>query len=461
MSVLDVKDKRVVVVGLGASGVAACRLLVSRGARVVATDSKGPDVVSNEVLGLEAQGVALVLGGHEDARLTEADLVVLSPGVPAFPALVVAERAGVPIWGEVELAAQALVKPAPLIAIGGTNGKSTTTSLVGELLEASGKKVFVGGNLGEPLAAHANEEFDVIVLEVSSFQMERVRTFHPSVSALLNVSPDHLDRYPSQAAYAQAKGNAFVRQTADDLAVVPFGDDVCRAQARRGNARIVTFGDDGARGAGRGIEPTSSAPDVVVTRDAIVDGGAIYPRANVALQGGHNALNVAAALATLRPFGIDPPVIREVLARFRGLEHRMAFVRERGGVRFYDDSKGTNVGASVTAVRGVAEEKVVLIAGGRDKGGSYGPLVDALRERGRAAVLIGEAKERIREAIGAVVPVRLAASLDEAVAVSVELSRPGDAVLLSPACSSFDMFENYKDRGEAFVRAVLALPGAS
>jgi len=442
--VLDVKDKRVVVVGLGTSGVAACRLLVSRGARVVGTDAK--TTVSEDARRLEGEGVTLVLGGHEGARLSEADLVVVSPGVPRLPELDAAEAKGVRIWGEVELAVQALAHPAPVVAVGGTNGKSTTTSLVGELFAAAGKKVFVGGNLGEPLAAHADEAFDVVVLEVSSFQMERVESFRPKVGVLLNVTPDHLDRYPSEAAYADAKGNAFARQTEDDFAVVPHGDEVCLRQAARGKGRLVTFGTSG---------------DVRVTADAVVDGDERYDRKAIALQGGHNALNVAAALAAVRPFGVAPDVVRRVLASFRGLAHRMAFVRERGGVRFYDDSKGTNVGASVTAIRGVAEERVVLVAGGRDKGGSYGPLVDALRERGRAAVLIGEAKHLIRDAIGSVVPVRLAESMEEAVAVAAELAHAGDAVLLSPACSSFDMFQDYKARGDAFVRAVLALPEVS
>jgi UDP-N-acetylmuramoylalanine--D-glutamate ligase len=443
VTVIDLQDKRVVVVGLGGSGIAACRLLVSRGARVTATDAKSSDAISNEASALAASGVTLALGGHAEARLEDADLIVMSPGVPSFAELEAAERKGVRTWGEVELAVQALAKPAPVIAIGGTNGKSTTTSLVGALLEAAGKKVFVGGNLGEPLANHADEAFDVVVLEVSSYQMERVEAFRPKVSALLNVSPDHLDRYPSEAAYAAAKGNAFVRQGADDFAVVPAGDPVCLEQARRGAARLVTFGEGG---------------DVDVRADAIVDGNVTYERSRISLQGGHNALNVAAALAAVRPYAIDPAVIAEVLATFHGLPHRMVFVRERAGVRFYDDSKGTNVGAAVTAVRGVTEKKVVLVAGGRDKGGSYGPLVDALRERGRAAVLIGEARDLIRDAIGDAIPVTLATSMDEAVAVAADLARPGDAVLLSPACSSFDMFLNYKERGDAFVRAVLGLP---
>jgi UDP-N-acetylmuramoylalanine--D-glutamate ligase len=444
---LALAGQRVVVVGLGTSGVAACRLALARGATVVGTDAKTE--ASPGARALAAEGVRLVLGGHEAPAIAkeieDADLVVVSPGVPAFPELQRAEAKGVRIWGEVELAVQALRHPAPVVAVGGTNGKSTTTSLVGELLARrfGHERVFVGGNLGEPLASHVDEEFSAIVLEVSSFQMERVEAFRPKVALLLNVSPDHLDRYPSEAAYAEAKGNAFVRQTADDVAVVPAGDPVCLAQARRGKAKIVTFGPGG---------------DVDVRADSIAAGEAVYPRAKIALQGGHNALNVAAALAAVRPFGIEPAAIADVLRTFHGLPHRMVFVRERGGVRFYDDSKGTNVGASVTAVRGVSEDKVVLLAGGRDKGGSYGPLVEALKERGRAAVLLGEAKDLIASAIGGALPTKTAATMDEAVAIAAELAAPGDAVLLSPACSSFDMFEDYKDRGDAFVRAVMALP---
>ena len=454
---LSLAEKRVVVVGLGLSGIAACRLLLARGAKVVATDSKAREAVSDEVRALEQAGVTLVLGGHEAARMAEADLIVVSPGVPRFSDLERAERGGVPIWGEVELAvravnesAEAAGRKAPrLIAIGGTNGKSTVTSLVGALLERSGLRTFVGGNLGEPLAAHADEAFDALVLEVSSFQMERVDSFHPEVSVLLNVTPDHLDRYESEAAYANAKGNAFLRQTGDDVAIVPMGDDVCIAQARRGSGRIVTFGPGG---------------DLDVRADAIVDRRKkdTYTRARIGLQGGHNALNVAAAIAAVELFDLDDLLVEEVLEGFRGLPHRMVLVRTRAGVRWYDDSKGTNVGATVTAVRGVVEERVVLIAGGRDKGGSYGPLVEALREKGRAVVLIGEAALLIRDAIGEVVPVLVATSMSEAVSIASSLAVAGDAVLLSPACSSFDMFRDYKERGDVFVSAVLALAdGAS
>jgi UDP-N-acetylmuramoylalanine--D-glutamate ligase len=442
--VSELSGKKVVVVGLGASGVAAARLCLRRGARVVANDSKPVNALSAEARSLEALGAQLVAGGHADARLSEADLIVVSPGVPPLPELAAAERRGVKIWGEVELAVRSMVHAAPVVAVGGTNGKSTTTSLVGALLEAHGLRTFVGGNLGEPLADHADERFDAVVLEVSSFQLERVDRFRPHVSVLLNVTDDHLDRYATFGDYAKAKGNAFARQLVEDWAVVPEGDAVCREQAARGRARVATFGPGGS---------------FDVTRDAVVDRQANerFARSAVALTGGHNALNVAAAIACARPFGVEGATIRRVLGEFRGLPHRTALVAEIRGVRFYDDSKGTNVGATVSAIEGLTEDRAVLVAGGRDKGGSYQPLTDALLRRGRAAVLIGEAADAIARAIGDQLPVRRAGSMGEAVRVAASLAMPGDAVLLSPACSSFDMFRDYKHRGDEFVLAVREL----
>jgi UDP-N-acetylmuramoylalanine--D-glutamate ligase len=444
VSEVVLSNLRVVVVGLGASGVAAARLCLRRGARVVATDSKPASAWPEAARALGTAGAELVAGDHAPADLPGADLVIVSPGVPPLPEIAAAEARGVPIWGEVELAVRAMLHPAPVVAVGGTNGKSTTTSLVGEFLAAAGRRTFVGGNLGEPLADHADEAFDAVVLEVSSFQMERVDRFQPRVSALLNVTDDHLDRYPSFDAYARAKGNAFARQTPDDVAVVPAGDDLCLREARRGQGRVVTFGPGGA---------FDVTPDAVVDRDR----DERFERAAFALSGGHNALNVAAALACVRSFGVAPDVLRSVLRDFRGLPHRTALVREVDGVDYYDDSKGTNVGATVTALEGLAPRRVVLIAGGRDKGGSYEPLARALARRGRGAVLIGEAADAIARALDGVVVVRRAASMAEAVRLSSEIARPGDAVLLSPACSSFDMFRDYKHRGDEFVRAVVAL----
>lgn len=440
----ELSGKRVVVVGLGASGLAAARLCLRRGARVVANDGKPLQGLSSEAWALEGLGATLVAGGHAAARMDEADLVVVSPGVPPLPEVEAAEAKGVPIWGEVELAVRSMTHPAPVVAIGGTNGKSTTTSLAGAFLEAHGMRTFTGGNLGEPLADHADEAFDVVVLEVSSFQMERVDAFHPHVAALLNVTDDHLDRYPSFAHYARAKGNAFRRQTEEDWAVVPEGDATCLAQATRGDGRLVTFGPGGA---------------VDVTPEAVVDWRTDerFARAEMALTGGHNALNVAAAIACVRPFGVPGDAIRRVLRDFRGLPHRTALVAEVRGVRFYDDSKGTNVGAAVTALEGLLEPKAVLIAGGRDKGGSYAALATAIDRKGRAVVVLGEAADAIAHAVGDRVPVVHAATMDEAVRTGASLALQGDAVLLSPACSSFDMFRDYKHRGDEFVRAVQAL----
>jgi UDP-N-acetylmuramoylalanine--D-glutamate ligase len=444
--VIDVSGKSVVVVGLGASGVAAARLLLSRGARVIATDQKERTALTADALALQASGVELALGGHVDAGLDRADLVVVSPGVPEFPALALASARGVPVIGEVELAVRALAAPSPIVAIGGTNGKSTTTSLVGAILAGPGRRVFVGGNLGEPLSAHVDECWDTVVLEVSSFQMERAPTFRPHVAVLLNITDDHLDRYPSFGAYAAAKGNAFAQQTSDDVAIIPVGDAVCERQARRGGARVATFGPGG---------------DLDVTKDALVDrrSGASWGRGSLRLAGEHNVMNAAAAVLAAVELGVTVDTIREALSKFEGLPHRMSFVRELAGVRYYDDSKGTNVGAAVTALRGLAEPCAVLIAGGRDKGGTYAPLVDALRERGRGVVVIGEAAAAIRRAIGDALPVYAAATMDEAVVRAAALARAGDAVLLSPACSSYDMYKDYKHRGDEFVRAVRELSG--
>jgi UDP-N-acetylmuramoylalanine--D-glutamate ligase len=436
--------KRVVVVGLGASGVAAARLCLRRGASVVANDGKPRDALTDQARQLEALGARLVTGSHDHAGLGEADIIVVSPGVPPLAQIEGAEARGAKVWSEIELAARAMTAPAPIVAIGGTNGKSTTTSLVGALLQAHGLRTFLGGNLGEPFADHVDEPFDAVVLEVSSFQMERVDHFHPHVCALLNVTDDHLDRYDSFEEYAQAKGNAFRRQTDRDWAIVPFDDTTCLAQARRGHGRVVTFGP---------------RADLDVSADEVVDRrtGDRFARPEMTLVGHHNALNVAAAIACVRPFQVQPSTIREVLHTTKGLPHRTALVAEVQGVRFYDDSKGTNVGASVTAIEGLPEARVVLIAGGRDKMGSYGPLVDALARKGRGVVVIGEAADAIARALGNRLPVRHASNMADAVRAGAAMALPGDAVLLSPACASFDMFRDYKHRGDEFVSAVTAL----
>jgi len=436
---MDLSGKRVVVVGLGESGVAAARLCLARGASVVGTDRAPVDQLSPAVRELSIEVVA---GGHAGVAFGKADLVVVSPGVPALPELEQAALAGVEVIGELELACRFVT--APLVVIGGTNGKSTTTTLVGDLLRAGGRHVFVGGNLGTPAAEAVVRPFDAVVLEVSSFQLERAPTLHPKVSVLLNITEDHLDRYPSFVAYAEAKGNAFPNQVPGDVAIIPFGDAPTEEQARRGRGDLVMFGRAG---------------DYLVDDGAVVEAesGECFDLRSSRLHGRHNHDNAAAAIAAARALGIGVEAIRDGLAEFQPLPHRMALVRELGGVRFYDDSKGTNVGAAVTALSGLTEEKGVLIAGGRDKHGSYAPLVDALRERGRAVVLLGEAAPRLFDAIGGALPVEHAASIEEAVTRAFALSHPGDAVLLSPACSSFDMFRSYAERGDRFAAAVNGL----
>jgi UDP-N-acetylmuramoylalanine--D-glutamate ligase len=369
-------------------------------------------------------------------------LIVVSPGVPPLAQLQQAERAGVPVIGELELGSR--FATAPIIAVGGTNGKSTVTTLLAQMFAEAKPRVFSGGNLGTPLTQAVVEPWDVMVVEVSSFQLERAPTFHPRVALLLNVTDDHLDRYDDFAAYARAKGNVFLQQSSEDFAVVPAGDLVCEQQARRGAGRIVTFGAEG---------------------DYAYQGRCVIERATgnqfsfeaSRLFGLHNAMNVAACVAAARALGLTQQNIEAALRAYAPLAHRMAYVTEIAGVRFYDDSKGTNVGASVAALNGLQEPKGVLIAGGRDKLGDYAPLACALANKGRAVIVIGEAAERIAQATSPVLPTLTAETLENAVMLAFEQAKPGDAVLLSPACSSFDMFKSYSERGEKFVAAVRQL----
>lgn len=436
---LDVQGKTVVVVGLGASGQSAVEFLLRRGARVIGTDSAPVDKVPEASRKLECE---LVLGGHDGVDFRAADLIVVSPGVPAFSELSLAEKAGVTVIGETELASRGI--EAPILAVGGTNGKSTATVLLGHLLEGADLRVFVGGNLGEPACEAPDQDVDAVVLEVSSFQMERVPTFRPRVALLLNVSEDHLDRYDDFDGYVRAKGNCFANQQESDYAIYLTDCSRCREQAARGKAAQISFGKDG--------DYFLSGTEVIERKS-----GERFDLKSADLHGLHNRMNAAAAIAAARVFGIESEAIVEGLRRFRALPHRMALSGRHQGVSFYDDSKATNVGAAVTALRGLIEEKGVLLAGGRDKMGSYEALVEALKEKGRGAVLLGEAADRIEAAIGDVVPVQRAKTMQGAVLRAFGMARPGDAVLLSPACASLDMFKNYADRGDRFTEAVAAL----
>jgi len=411
---------------------------------VVAADVLPLERLGADAQALTAQGIRVVAGTDQPDELRRADLVVVSPGVALNPALQAAEQRGTEIISELELGSR--FTQAPIVLVGGTNGKSTVTALVGDMLTAAGRKTFVGGNFGTPLCEAVDGPWDVLVVEISSFQAERVPSLHARAHALLNITDDHLDRYPSIDAYANAKGNPFVRMTEHDIAVIAAGDRRCAAQAARGKAHVVTFSADPV------------AADISLSGSEIVDRvhGGRFAVGTMHLAGHHNIANACAAIGCAAALGAGQAPIAQALAAFRGLPHRMVLVAEHQGIRYFDDSKGTNVGASVAALRGVREGRAVLIAGGRDKLGAYEPLVAALRERGRALVVLGEAAERIAAAAHGALPIERVGSMREAVAAARRLAEPGDAVLLSPACSSYDMFRNYKERGEAFVAAVQA-----
>ena len=450
---MELAHRRMAVVGLGKSGVSAARLCLARGASVTGFDEAPRERLAPQALALEGLGATLVHGPLAVDALAGAEIVVISPGVPEREAVTRAEQQGTAVISELELASRFL--DAPIALVGGTNGKSTVTALVGAMLGGAMSRVFVGGNFGTPLSEAVGESWDAVVVEISSFQAERVPTLRARAAGLLNVTDDHLDRYSSFQAYADAKGNPFTQQHPEDVAVIPADDPICAAQAARGVARRVHFSAEPDRG------------DVAPSGEHILDrtNGARYPLAALRVRGRHNLANACAAVAIATAMGADPASVARALAEFEGLAHRTVVVRDIGGVRFYDDSKGTNVGATVAALLGLEERRAVLIAGGRDKLGGYGPLVEALRERGRGLVVVGEAAERIAEAAGDAVPVRHARDMAEAVELARALAEPGDAVLLSPACSSFDMFRDYKERGDVFAAAVRALeergPGAN
>ena len=445
---LELRDKRVLVVGLGRSGIAAARLCASRGARVTVTDRRPAGDLGPAQAELPPE-IARELGGHRRETFLGADLVVLSPGVPEIPELAAARAAGVTITGELELASR--VVSSTLVAITGTNGKSTTTTLVGEMLKATGRPTFVGGNLGEPLAeavdTPAAAPGGYCVVEVSSFQLETTETFHPHVAVLLNITADHLDRYDGMEGYAAAKARIFAQQTADDFAVVNL-DDPLAVRASDGFAsRRAGFSVGRVPPEGGGVDGDALVVQIPGA------GPERYPGQLPSLTGRHNQANALAALLASRLAGATEAQVRAALTAFRSLAHRMELVADAGGVAYYDDSKGTNVGAVVAALDGFPR-RVVLIGGGRDKGGDYAPLADALRRVGRAAVLIGEAADKMQAAFTGVLPVERAATMDEAVAAARRLAQPGDAVVLSPACSSFDMFRDYAHRAEVFRAAV-------
>jgi UDP-N-acetylmuramoylalanine--D-glutamate ligase len=444
---MELRDKKVLVVGLARTGSECARFLVKHGAKVWVSDRRMETDLKAEIDALRDLPVGYFLGGEERGWLGGMDLVVPSPGVPAENSLLrEASHRGIKIRSEIDLAYRFLSMP--LIAITGTNGKSTTTTLAGEMLKAQGMKVFIGGNIGPPLIGFAGGNWEWGVVEISSFQLEWIEEFRPRVGVLLNLSEDHLDRYPNFAAYCGAKARIFENQTAQDIAVLNRDDPLVWALRQESRARIISFGFAEVN---QGVFVGS---EEIIWRDGSREER--FPLRRVKIQGVHNVENIMAAIAVAKAVGVAAPAIQRSLEAFAGLEHRLEFVREKNGVRYYNDSKGTNVGAVVKSLASFAAP-IILIAGGVDKGGDYGVLRERIEKRVKRLVLFGAAKQTIARALGALTETVVVESLEAAVRDAHEHAQPGDVVLLSPACSSFDMFRDYAERGRIFKSLVQAL----
>lgn len=443
--------KRALVVGLALTGASSAKFLKRCGASVTATDSK-PISELSEAKGLAQMGVEVKAGGHCSVEPSSFDIVIVSPGVPFdIPLLKEARQGGVEVISDIELAFRFI--DAPVVAVAGTNGKTTTTALLGKVLEDAGKKVFVGGNIGTPAVEYieGDSRADLCVLEISSFHLETTDTFNPHIGILLNITEDHLDRYRDFDHYAETKFRLFENQRENDYAIVNMNDRVIAERAKKGfgKGKLVPFTVSGGLNEGLFLEGDSIAFINGTKKE-------LYPTKGFRLKGLHNIENIMSVIAASRLSGVDREVILKTLSEFKGLSHRMEPVRELDGVQYIDDSKGTNIGALEMALRGL-NAPVILIAGGRDKGGDYSALSGLIKEKVRLMVLLGEARFKIKEALGGLTETVLVDSLEEAVRLSRKKASKGDVVLLCPACSSFDMFKGYKERGERFKSFVEAL----
>lgn len=452
---MDFKGKKVLVVGLGRSGIAAAEKLNTLGAHVTGSDCQVNPAFKGKLKRLAEKGIQMELGEQDGSMLKGSDLVIVSPGVPSdIPLIAEAKKKGIPIWSEVELAYQ--LTEAPIIAITGTNGKTTTTALIGEIFKQAGLPVIVAGNIGFPLirAIDQAEGDTVLVAEISSFQLENIEGFSPRVAVLLNISEDHLDRHGSLENYQRAKGRLFSNQDAHDFAVINMDDEHSWALATSVRSQLVPYSrkrevEMGVYEEGGEIWGNIKGEKVFVASTQ-----------DIRMRGTHNLENALAASAVALIWQISPEVIREVLLTFPGLEHRLEYVGSVDGVQFYNDSKATNPDATLRALQAF-DKPVILLAGGRNKGLDM-TAISGARDRLKAAVLFGESASEIDEALrtsGAEnkLSVERATTLEEAVEKAHRCARSGEVVLLSPACASFDMFENFEERGKIFKEAVRRL----
>jgi UDP-N-acetylmuramoylalanine--D-glutamate ligase len=447
---MDLANKRVLVVGLGKSGVASALFLKAHGARVTVSDTKSGDELRNEIPVLLDHGITVETGGHGERTFRGQDLIVVSPGVPVdAPPLVQARALGESVIGEIELAA--LFLPGPIIAITGSNGKTTTTTLTGEIMTAAGFSALVGGNIGTPaisLADHAQPE-TVIVLEVSSFQLETVQSFRPKVAVVLNVTPDHLDRHRTFEIYVDAKARVFENQQGSDFAVLNADDATCVAMAARTRAQVYWFSRLKEVQLGAWVREGN-----ILFRDATGQ-KEIMQVAEIPLKGAHNLENVLAAVCAGALMGCAPEKIRQAVRDFKAVEHRLEYVATIRGVDYYNDSKATNVDATIKALESFPAN-IHLILGGKDKGSDYAVLNDLLRQRVKRVYTIGAAAAKIESQIKGVEVVH-AETLENAIRKANAVAQAGDVVLLAPACASFDQFKSYEHRGKMFKEVVRGL----
>jgi UDP-N-acetylmuramoylalanine--D-glutamate ligase len=444
---IDLAGKQVLAVGLARTGIATALFCAERGARVTATESRPESDLPETAAKLRAAGVTLELGGHRAETFVKQDLIVASPGVPpTLPPLAAARAIGVPVWSEIELAWRFL--RGRLICITGSNGKTTTTSLIGHILETAGLPVQVAGNIGTPLISRVDLSSDsgFTVVEASSFQLELIAGFRPDIAVLLNVTPDHLDRHGSIEAYAKAKARMFENQTPEDAAVLN-ADDAVAPQYVPGAPRVFWFSRLKRVASGCYLRD-----DEIVFRCDGVE-SVLLDRGSIGLRGNHNIENVLAAASAARLAGVEPAAIAEGVRTFAGVEHRIEYVATISGVEYFNDSKATNVDATLKALDAFPGNLLVIL-GGKDKGSDYRILRQALRGRTRVALLIGSAAEKIEAELAGVVPIERAETLARAVEKASKCAQPGDTVLLAPACASLDQFENYEHRGRVFKQLV-------
>lgn len=470
---MELTNKKVVVVGLGATGVSTALFAKNQGAKVTVTDTAPERDLRQAVETMRNHQIRMELGEHIPGTFTDANLVVISPGVAhTIEPLELARRSGAAVVGEVELASRFIREP--VVAVTGTNGKTTTTRLVGEMLERSGKKVFVGGNIGCPLIDYVEQKnkADVIVAEISSFQLDTIETFRPRIGVLLNISADHLDRYPDLKAYARSKARLFENQQPEDVAILNGSDKLTMESTAHIVSRKLVFT------AADGVEPTGREAAVVSdegiefrlsTSFAGLNGCEVpstvagscqtsIRTTQIGLFGRHNLENAAAATLAALAAGGSWKGVRTALGDFRGLAHRLEFVATVDDVRYYNDSKATNVDAVARALQ-CFDEPVILLMGGRNKGNEFQPLEAVIRQGVKHVVAFGEARQQIKAAFNGLVPISMAAAMDEAVENARRIAAPGDVVLLSPACASFDMYAGYAQRGDDFRSVVAKLCG--